>query len=760
MKKIVGYCDPWSVGPGQPVDVKVSTYGPDGYHASLVRVICGDDRPLGPGFKEEVVDVDWAGEYPGKTQSNPVGSYVTVPSSASFDALSSFTAKVFVYATTPGKGEQALIARWNSETKAGFALLIGEGGCLEIRIGDGAGASDHLKIDVPLLTRQWYCVWSSYDAATRTLSLAQRPEFDLLGHKPLSATKQANTRHLGQADVPLTMAALPDPAGSRWFSAYFNGKLERPLVGSRAFSEAEILEASLRMPERLLRDTVGAWDFTVGMDGEVIRDLSPFHNHGQTDNLPSRGCKGHNWTGRSHDFRVVPEEYGAIHFHDDDLYDAGWDTDFSFTVPADLKSAVYAIKLEAADDVTYVPLFVRAPKGTATAPLAFLAASATYMAYANAKIFMHVEFAEIRRGHVLSYDIDEAFLQEHVETGLSSYDTHSDGSGVRYSSRLRPVLSTGMKTKVWNFNADTHLLAWLEHIGQPFDVITDEDIEREGVAVLQRYRAVTTGSHPEYWSTNMWDAVKAYQHQGGRFMYPGGNGFYWRIAFHPTKPGVIEVRRSNAAARYWNEEPGEYHLNFSNEFGDLWRRAGISPQTLVGVGTRATGFDKSSYYRRTDASHDDRVAFMFEGISDEIIGNFGSIGAGAAGLEIDAADWSLGTPPHALIVASSEEHSAEMMFPAEEVLFQHSMMSGEDNPEVKADIVFYETPGGGAVFSVGSIAWCGSLAHNGYDNNVARLMENVVRRFIHPEPFALKAGYVPGDPEHFPASASLASARA
>lgn len=760
MKKIIGYCDPWSVEPGQLVDVKVSTYGPDRYRAGLVRVICGDDRPLGPGFKEETIAVEWDSQYAGKTQSNPVGSYITVPASGSLDTLTSFTAKIFVYSTTPAKGEQALIARWNPETKAGFALMIEKNGRVELRIGDGSGAIDKLSIGSALLTRQWYCIWATYDAGSGKLTLAQRPQFDLLGHQPLIVTKQTDIQHVGPTHVPLTMAALPDARGSRWFSSYFNGKLERPLLASRAFSEAEVLEAILRVPDRLLRDTVGAWDFSLGMHGETIRDLSPFHNHGWTENLPSRGCKGHNWSGRIHDFRMAPEEYGSIHFHDDDLYDAGWDTDFSFTVPADLKSAVYAIKLEADDDVTYVPLFVRPPKGTAKAPLAFLAASATYMAYANAKIFMHVEFAEIRRGHVLSYDIDEAFLQEHVETGLSSYDTHSDGSGVRYSSRLRPVLSTGMKTKVWNFNADTHLLAWLEHVGQPFDVITDEDIEREGVALLQSYRAVTTGSHPEYWSTNMWDAVKAYQNQGGRFMYPGGNGFYWRIAFHPTKPGVIEVRRSNAAARYWNEEPGEYHLNFSNEFGDLWRRVGMPPETLVGIGTRATGFDKSSYYRRTEASNDSRVAFMFEGISDELIGDFGSIGGGASGLEIDAADWSLGTPPHALIVASSEEHSAEMMFPAEEVLFQHSMMSGEDNPEVKADIVFYETPNGGAVFSVGSIAWCGSLAHNGYDNNVAKLMENVVRRFIDPEPFVLPTDYRPGDPERYPASASLASARA
>ena len=42
---------------------------------------------------------------------------------------------------------------------------------------------------------------------------------------------------------------------------------------------------------------------------------------------------------------------------------------------------------------------------------------------------------------------------------------------------------------------------------------------------------------------------------------------------------------------------------------------------------------------------------------------------------------------------------------------------------------------GGAVFSVGSISWCGSLAVNGFDNNVSRITENVLRRFAAPERF-------------------------
>jgi N,N-dimethylformamidase len=45
-------------------------------------------------------------------------------------------------------------------------------------------------------------------------------------------------------------------------------------------------------------------------------------------------------------------------------------------------------------------------------------------------------------------------------------------------------------------------------------------------------------------------------------------------------------------------------------------------------------------------------------------------------------------------------------------------------------MVFFETVGGGAVFTPGSIDWVASLSHNEYQNNVSKITENVVRRFL------------------------------
>jgi len=97
----------------------------------------------------------------------------------------------------------------------------------------------------------------------------------------------------------------------------------------------------------------------------------------------------------------------------------------------------------------------------------------------------------------------------------------------------------------------------------------------------------------------------------------------------------------------------------------------------------------------------------------------------------------LGTPAHTLVVASSEGHSENTVIVPDEIGFHHVAMDGVQSPLVRADMVFFETPGGGAVFSVGSIAWGASLPHNGFDNNVARVSENVVRRFLDDAPFAM-----------------------
>ena len=156
-------------------------------------------------------------------------------------------------------------------------------------------------------------------------------------------------------------------------------------------------------------------------------------------------------------------------------------------------------------------------------------------------------------------------------------------------------------------------------------------------------------------------------------------------------------------------------------------RLGRSPQTVVGVGFSAQGFDISGHYERLPDSYRPAAAFIFDGVGDEKIG--------AAGLEVDRAALELGTPPNALVLAQSRNLTNSYLIVPEEFLETAPGLGADENPLARADMVFFTVEGGGAVFSTGSIAWAGSLSHNGYENNVARITHNVLRRFVSDEAF-------------------------
>ncbi len=742
-RAILAYADEATVAPGETVGLKVSCHGVEGYRLELVRLLAPDTGPDAPGFRAEPVPTPAAGEYRGRVQEIHLGSYVVVPPSPRF-ATPSATLQVLAWPTRPGRGRQALLGTWSEATRTGIGLALDEQGALARRLGDGRRVEE-VATGVPVAERRWYLLAATFDAATGTAHLYQEPLAEpVFGvEAPVRLERRvAITPRPGPG--PLLMAAWHrGEAGGRLLAGgHYNGKLERPRLADRALTRAEIaaLAAGPR-PAGLEPAVVGAWDFAADIGSERVTDRSPNRLHGVTVNLPARAMTGHNWTGAEMDWKRAPEQYGAIHFHEDDLDDARWETDVTVEIPAGARSGVYALRLAAGSTESWVPVFVRPPRGAAAGarpPVAYLAATATYTVYCNNRVRFTGAWTELVQGRLTVLDATDVQLLRYP-LGLSTYCVHSDGSGVCYGTRLRPATNIRPGGRLWNFAADLFVIDWLERTGVGYDVVTDDDLHREGAALLAPYRVVVTGSHPEYASLEMLDALDAHLRSGGRLMYLGGNGFYWRVAYHPTRPGIIEVRRGEDGTRAWAAEPGEYYMSFGGEYGGLWRRQRRPPNMLAGVGFISQGFDASTYYRRTPASRDPRVKFAFEGIEEEVLGNFGTLRGGAAGLEIDCYDPLLGSPRHALVVASSEGHSNTFELVNEAVLVAHGATDGPQNPGIRADMVFFECPGGGAVFSTGSIAYPGSLAHGGYDNNIARLTTNVLRRFVDPTPFAMPA---------------------
>ena len=748
--KIIGYADRISVAAGERISFMVSCASPL-YRADIVRLIHGDPHPQGPGRKEEQIDTSINGDYPGRIQEIHPGSYVVLPAAPLLADLSSFTLQAWIYPTLPGRGWQGLLTRWDAQQASGYGLLIGPEGDIVARLGRGSGASQTFRTGVALQPHRWYFVAVVFDIAAGCLRLYQQAVVPWASAAAAVVVEEPAVQVApGPASAPFLMAASWD--GCRAVEHY-EGKIEAPLVFPRALSPAEMDLLRRGRREEIAPPPVAAWDFSLDIPSTKVADTSPNGLHGEAVNCPARGVPGRNWSGDETHWLHAAVEYGAIHFHGDDLEDAGWEADFELSVPQDLRSGVYAARLVAADGEDRIPFFVRPKRGAARADLVFLAPTLTYLAYANEAT---LAVAEKRNAAALFRPKSHAEIDQYVAANdmRSLYDRHTDGTGVYYASwrrplTVRPDYYNRFRGYAHGLGADLHLLDWLEEKGVAYDLVTDHDLHREGVDLLRPYRVVITGGHPEYWTRAMLEALEAYQGASGRLMYMGGNGFFGVISLDPQRPHIAELRRVETNGFIWQAPAGEHYHSTTGEPGGAWRGRGRSPHPLVGVSCTAVGSDQARPYRRQPGSFDPRAAFIFAGIgAEEIIGDFGLQQGAAGGDEVDRLDCAQGSPPHALVLATASGFSDVYLYFPEDVFYDQTYPSepGEGagaHPHVRADLVFFELPAGGAVFSTGSITWCGALSHNQYQNNVSRLTENVLRRFLDPAPFSYPRGAAP-----------------
>jgi len=726
MLLITGYVDRLSARPGGTIAFKISSQLRADYVADLVRIRHGDPNPAGPGMKVEPVDIAFGGTFPSRSQAVQLGSWAVTEAPVPLDAAPTLTLGATIWPTLPGDGRQTVVALGDPDAGDGIALEIGPDGAALV-VATAAGPR-RLATGAPLSGRTWYRLRATVDFASGAVSVTQATVRRLPGVEPLHTAEAVLPGVARPADAPFTAAAAGTAAPAR----FFNGKIERPFLAAAAVDAAD--HAAIEsggMPAGVLV----AWDFGRGIDTERVFDAGLAGRHGRVVNLPTRGMMGAHWSGREMCWRHAPEDYGAIHFHDDDLHDCGWETDFSFTVPEGMPSGIYGARLRCEGHEDVIPFYVRPAPGAENAIL-FVGSSFTFQAYAN---HARGNFDAAFRARVAEWGAYPHNADDHHDYAHSTYNTHRDGSGVALSSRLRPMLTMRPGYLTFNdpkgsglrhFPADSHLVDWLEQRGFAFDVCCDEDVDEEGVDALRPYRVVLTGSHPEYHTPASLDAWTGYAGSGGRIMYMGGNGFYWRIARNPAIPGAMEIRRTEGGIRTWAAEPGEYWNQLDGGYGGLWRRSGRPPQRLVGVGFSSQGLFEAGWYRRAPGAADPRAAWMFDGVDGEVLGDFGLSAGGAAGFELDRADVALGTPPNAIVVAVSEQVGPSFFTVPEELLSKHRSINGEPpDALIRADMTYFETPDGGAVFSTGSITFCGSLSHNGYDNPVSRLVGNVLRRF-------------------------------
>ena len=752
---LAGYCDRFSARPGERLDIMVSAEGTDRVELQLVRLIHGDENPEGPGFVEREVAAPVNGTHAVAKQHIQLGSFVRVADPAGRLAASGpFTLWAYIWPRTPADGRQGILTRWQSADGSGYALGIGEKGALEFRVGDGAGNTDALSADIPLIARQWYLVAASYDPASGEATLYQEPVENRYSNHlskivPLPRSCHASARLAvapAAADADFLWAAAGDREAGRgaFASQLYNGKIDRSGVAGAVLGR-DVLDRAREAGGAPATDAViAAWDTTAGYSetgiGDGVIDTGPHGLHGTGVNRPVRGMTGFNWNGHDDCFRYAPDQFGGIEFHEDSLADCGWEPTLSMEVP-DVKSGVYAARLRAGDAEEHVVFFLRPKEPTAS--IAMLMPTCSYLAYANERIGLDTGMAQVLSSQVTVIHEWDLALRQRPEYGASCYDSHRDGAGVCYSTRLRPILNMRPKHRMaptvvpWQFPADLSIIYWLETMGFDYDVITDEDLHQEGLACLEPYNVVINATHAEYYSERMMDATEDYLASGGRLMYLSGNGYYWVVSFRAGDMDVMEVRRLDLGTRAWNAEPGEHYMVSNGERGGLWRGRGRAPQKLLGTGFTSEGMDESKPYRKMPDSENPAAAWIFDGVDGDIIGDQGLAVGGAAGIEFDRYDLALGTPPHTLILASSEGHSDNFPLVVEDILCNYPGMGGTQDHRIRADMTYFTTPNDGAVWSASSIAWGQALPINDCDNSASKVTANVLNAFM-------KEGPLPG----------------
>ncbi len=762
-RTLVGYSSELSVRPGDTIEFMVNSVKGDDYSADLVRVINGESRSVyGDQFKLEQTPSAFDGAYKGTQQKLNLGSYVHVQNTEAFDKLQSFTVSGWIYpvfdtvsyeppdlenpdpfhppslnmAPKILNDPQTIVSRFDATTQTGWALRLNAKMQLEFAVGNGS--SDLKVVTIPEEVQKWgwSYVAAAFDAKTSVLSvhLQEKPYApgDQLTARTLSAKMNvANIHQVG----PLRIAAVRNGQGAakaKWEKPghNFNGRIQDIRIANIALDVNSISAlAAPVVPDNLKSSLVADFDFSKKISSTKIIDVSSSGAHGVAINLPNRAVRGRFWKGETINWTERPDLYDAITFYADDLYDAEWSSDFSFTIPDKMKSGVYSARLTQGNFVEYIAFFVAAPKGKPSSRLALWIPDYNYLAYVG--ISLGVTAKKNYPSHNWN-ETDLDFYRDNPEYAVGGmYDQHIDGRSFAYGTRLRPDLGMKPGAMTYNFTQDTHVTAFLEHFGFDYDVITDELVDEEGVDLLKQYDVIMTGAHPEYTNVGMLNDIGNFTANGGRFMYVGGNGYLWSVGQHSELPGVMESRNFfDIADRY---------LSNGTRGGLMWE-TGMQPGAIVGTEPSAMIFNGSSAYRRLPDAKNPRAAWMFEGTSEgEVFGDYGvdRVHGGAAGFEIDKFNPNNGVPRHALNPATSEPLKETV----EEIKISTAPLSVHYTPAPpaghgQADLVFFETLNNGAVFSTGSITWMSSTPEKNYDNDVAKITHNVLKRFMDPKSFA------------------------
>jgi hypothetical protein len=425
-----------------------------------------------------------------------------------------------------------------------------------------------------------------------------------------------------------------------------------------------------------------------GWEKTCIRLLGWFDEHGPRAVMQLTPDGDYTQTG----VRWNTQGYGSLHH-----------TQY---VPGPERSGLYYLHAENEAGEFFAFPWVVAP-ATPTAPIAVLASSNTWNAYNNfGGRSNYINATRLPPTPIVNARLD---LKRYAGAGFSewgapndafaplSFDRPEIGNTVPKNAHILDPVAGRLASSL--APAEWRLLGWLEREGFAHDVYADAQLH-DGTLDLDAYSVLIISVHPEYWSRRMFERVKQWVDQrGGRLMYLGGNGLNCEVEFPDGATMRCKSQLLSENGSLGMRDPANPEVYYESRF-----HATVAPEAgLLGVVTTETGIMTAAPYRVVNADH-----WVFAGTGLQNGDRFGL------------------TSQHERCAGGASGHETDKMSPSspEGTVLLAKGLNPDDGG---AEITYYTTSSGGAVFSVGSIIWPLALL---VDKPVAQITANVLRRFL------------------------------
>jgi hypothetical protein len=428
---------------------------------------------------------------------------------------------------------------------------------------------------------------------------------------------------------------------------------------------------------------------------------------------------------------------GTAQNYDSSAYESGasvnWTQSFQQVIPTTWRSGIYSAQLvDTTSKAKFYVTFVVKDAPASTKRIAVVAATNTWAAY-----------------NFWPADQGGSFYQAPCTTNRSSWTpSRNPVSFLRPNPYASPIAidQTNACSTKYRIDQTEHLAAgeiyitrWLEREGWQYSMLTDSDVDSNPAALDPTvYSTVILPTHSEYWTPNMYSAVRSYIARGGNVLVLSGNTAYRQVSLSNTVTGL-----NGSGQLVGNSTVSYTSLHSATECsGCPENPAETSPLDVAVVpqSQQAQLLGLASYIHSAPGGGCKGYGVLapyhwtFSGLSTTEL----SAGLGGNGFMVASAPCEVNgndTNHEPEVARAAAGWEVDRAYNPGVVTRKYEIVGrGQTSVANFADMVYYQQRSTGQVFNVGSITFGQSLLWDSYQaaHPMSTAIENVLVRFENP----------------------------